>query len=119
MGDGESAIMLQNLVFLQQPGRCGHCSLLQALLVRGGIMAAHNPPNQGHMLVAHLTDLGDESKADAGHGFTGQPATDFARPTLQPWPPIGGRINSHRPVATVFMALPLSCLPHLLSETLD
>lgn len=119
LGDGKTAIMQQNLVFLQQPGGFEYRSLLQALLALSRIMATHNPANQGHTLVTYLTYIGDESKADAGHCFAGQLPIEFARPTLQPWPPIGGRIDGHRAVTTVFMALPFFCLRHLLSKTLD
>lgn len=45
-----------------------------------GFLAAHYPANQGQALLAHLTDIGDESESDAGQGFAGQLAIEFARP---------------------------------------
>ena len=85
----------------------------------GGIMAANNSANQGQALFANLTNISNESKTNACHCFACQLAIEFAWPTLQPWPPIGCRINGHGPVTTVFAGLPLPCLLDLLPKILD
>jgi hypothetical protein len=119
LGYREAAIMEQNLIFVQQFGCFGHRPLFQSGFLFRSIMAANNSANQGQALLANLTNISNEPKTDAGHCFACQLAIEFAWPTLQPWPPIGCRIDGDGSITTVFACLPLSCLFDLLSKIPD
>jgi hypothetical protein len=69
-------------------------------------------------LFTNPTDIGNESKTNACHGFAGQLPVQFTRPTLQPRSPEGCGIHGHGPVTPVLMGLPLPALLNLLPKPL-
>jgi hypothetical protein len=74
--------MEQDLIFPQDPGGFRHSALLQAHFTLGSILAAHYLAQQGQASGTNLADVRNKPKANAGHGFAGQLAIEFARPAI-------------------------------------